>query len=349
MRDLSKKMPVLIGLGAALSLWGFNAAADPVADFYKGKTVSIYISAPPGGGYDAYGRLLSHHIGRHIPGKPIVIALNMPGSGGRKVGNYLYNAAPQNGIALGVHHGTIVYDSLFKSKGVKFDVRKMNWLGSMDGFVSIGFAAASSGVRTIEDAKKKEIIFGATGFGSNTFKYPTLLNQLLGTKFKVIAGYKGTKSIYMAIEQGELHGMLGASWSQLRNRFPHWIKSGKVNLLVQLAAKKSPELPNVPLALDLVTDKEDKALLAFVLKGQQMSRPSTAPPGVPARRVKALRAAFEATLKDPKFIAEAKKGRRDIRPLTGEQIDTLIAELYGSSPDLIKRAQKIMARKKKKK
>lgn len=323
--------------------------AASVGEFYRGKTVSVYISAPPGGGYDAYGRLLARHIGRNIPGKPIAIPRNKPGSGGRIVASYLYKVAPKDGTAISVMHGTTVYDSLFKNKGAHFDARKFNWLGSIDGFISIGFATTRSGVRTIEDAKKKQIILGATGFGSNTYRLPNLMNQLVGTKFKVIVGYKGTKSVYLAIERGELDGMLGASWSQLRNRYMRWIKGGKVSLLVQLGGKKSPELPNVPLALDLVTDKDDKALLAFVMQGHQMSRAVAAPPGVPADRVKALRAAFQATLKDAKFIAEAKKGRRETRSISGEAIDKIVARLFASSPTLIKRARKVMVRPKKKK
>ncbi len=273
----------------------------------------------------------------------------MPGSGGRRVASYLYNVAPKDGTAITVMHGTTVYDSLFKNKGAHFDARKLNWLGSIDGFISIGFANTSSGVKTIQDAMKKEIILGATGYGSNTYRFPNLLNKLIGTKFKVITGYKGTKSVYLAIERGELDGMLGASWSQLRNRYTRWIKAGKVNVLVQLSVKKSPELPNVPMALDLVKNKDDKALLKFMLQGHQMSRASAAPPGLPASRVKALRAAFNATLKDPKFIAQAKKSRRETRSISGEKIDKIVAMLYASSPALIERASKLMIKPKKKK
>ncbi len=349
MHDLTKKTAFVTGAALALSVWSFDANAAAVADFYKDKTVSVYISAPPGGGYDAYGRLLARHLGRNIPGKPTVIPKNMPGSGGRRVASYLYNVAPKDGTAISVMHGTTVYDSLFKNKGAHFDARKLNWLGSIDGFISIGFATTRSGVRTIQDAMKKEIILGATGYGSNTYRFPNLLNKLIGTKFKVIVGYKGTKSVYLAIERGELDGMLGASWSQLRNRYTRWIKGGKVSLLVQLSTKKSPELPNVPLALDLIKNKDDKALLAFLLQGHQMSRASAAPPDIPAARVKALRAAFQATLKDAKFIAQAKKGRRETRSISGEKIDKIVAKLYASPPALVERARKIMVKPKKKK
>lgn len=349
MHDLTKKLTFATGAALALGLWSGGAEAGAVADFYKDKTVSIYISAPPGGGYDAYGRLYARHLGRNLPGHPTVIPKNMPGSGGRRVASYLYNIAPKDGTAISVMHGTTIYDSLFKTKGAHFDARKLNWLGSMDGFISIGFATTRSGVRTIKDAQNKQIILGATGYGSNTYRYPNLLNQLIGTKFKVITGYKGTKSIYLAIERGELDGMLGASWSQLRNRYMRWIKGDKITILVQLSAKKSAELPNVPLALDLVKNKDDKALLAFVLQGQQMSRAVAAPQDIPADRLKALKAAFQATMKDPKFVAQAKKSRREIRHISGEKIDKIIAGLYAASPALIERARKVIVKPKKKK
>jgi tripartite-type tricarboxylate transporter receptor subunit TctC len=313
--------------------------AQAADDMFKGRTIVVYVSTGPGGGYDAYGRMLARNLGRHLPGNPNVIVENMPGAGGRNLANFLYNVAPRDGTAIATLQHTTVYDALFGDPGAKYDARKFNWLGSLASFTSVGIAWHTSGVKTIEDAKKRQIVMGSSGVGATSFQYTNLMNHLLGTKFKILIGYKGAADMYLALERGELQGVAGTDWTTIRNQHNRWITDRDINIFVQFAVKKHPDLPNVPLIGDLVSSDEDKSVLRFVFAGLQFARPFLAPPGLPAPVVAALRSGFTATAEDPELLAEAKRERFDVDPVDGATVQRLIDELYETPKPLVARAQ----------
>jgi tripartite-type tricarboxylate transporter receptor subunit TctC len=281
--------------------------------FYKGRTVQMLIGYGAGGGYDLYGRVLARHMGKHIPGNPTLVPQNMTGAGSLKLTNYLYSAAaPQDGSAFGIVGNGVAFEPVFGGKGVEFDALKFNWIGSLQSFVQIALSWHTSPVKTFEDALTHELVVGATGSGSGTNLYPKLLNALFGTKFKVITGYQGTNEINLSIERGELQGMVG-----------------------QLALKKHPDIPDVPLVTDLAHTPQDKAILELGLSSLLMGRPFVAPPGVPQNRVAVLRAAFDAMIQDKAFLDDAAKAKLEIIPMTGQEIDELLKKVYASPPDVI--------------
>ncbi len=326
----------LAGIAGFLAILPLAQADD---DMFKGRTIIVYVSTGPGGGYDAYGRMLARSFGRYLPGNPRVIVENMPGAGGRNLANFLYNVAPKDGTAIATLQHTTVYDALFGEPGVKYDARKFNWLGSIASFTSVGIAWHTSGVMTIEDAKTKQIVMGSSGAGATSFQYTNLMNQLLGTKFKILIGYKGAADMYLALEKGELQGVAGTDWTTIRNQYSRWIENKDINVFVQFAVKKHPDLPNVPLIGDLVSSAEDKGVLRFVFAGLQFARPFMAPPGLPEPTVAALRSGFDAAAKDPELLAEAAKARFDIDPVDGATVQRLITELYETPTPLAERAK----------
>lgn len=330
----------LVTVGAlAAMLSAMPSQAQPADELFKGRKLSVYVSTGPGGGYDAYARLLSRHIGRHLPGNPTVVVENMPGAGGRSLANFLYNVAPKDGTAIATMQHTTVYDALFGEKGVRYDAQKFNWVGSMASFTSVGIAWHKSGVRTIEDAKKKEIVMGSSGYGATSFQWTNLMNHLLGTKFKILVGYKGAADIYIAVERGEIDGVAGTDWTSIRNGYSRWIENKQINIFVQFAMTPHPDLPKVPLIGDLVSSAEDKTVLRFVFLGLGFARPFVAPPDLPPATVAALRRGFSAANNDPALLAEAKKIRFDVDPVDGETVQRLVDELYKTPRPLIERAQ----------
>jgi tripartite-type tricarboxylate transporter receptor subunit TctC len=266
------------------------ARAESVADFYKGKTVEMYIGYSVGGGYDIYARTLANHMGRNIPGSPTVVTKNMPGAGSLVLANWLYNVGPKDGTAFGIIGRGTGFDPLLGSKKAKFEATKFNWLGSMNDEVSVCVAWDTTGVKTIDDAKKKEVTVGGTGAAADTDQFPKVLNGVLGTKFKVVTGYPGGNEVNLAMERGEVGGRCGWSWSSVVATHMPWIKEKKAHILVQLALTKHPDLPNVPLVMDLAKSKEATQMLKLVFSRQPMGRPFLAPPSVPQDRVTALRA-----------------------------------------------------------
>jgi tripartite-type tricarboxylate transporter receptor subunit TctC len=333
-RGVIALLMTLVGVRVMLPL-AVNAGGD---NTFKGRTVIIYVSTGPGGGYDAYARLVARNLGRHLPGNPNVIVESMPGAGGLNLANYLYNVAPKDGSAIGTMQHTITYEALFGDQAVKFDARKFNWIGSIATFTSVGVAWHTSGVKTIEDAKKKQIAMGASGAGATSFEYTNLMNHLLGTKFKILIGYKGSTAMYLAMERGELQGVAGTDWAVIRNDHSDWIKTKDIDVFVQFALKKSPDLPNVPLIGDLASSAEDKRVLHFVFAGLQFARPFLAPPGVPASVVAQLRSGFDAAAMDPALLAQAKKEQLDIEPADGATVQRLVGELYETPKPIVKRA-----------
>jgi tripartite-type tricarboxylate transporter receptor subunit TctC len=316
-------------------------AAEP-EDFYKGKTISLVIGYSVGGGYDAYGRLLARHLGKHIPGNPSVVAQNMTGAGSLKAANYVYSVAPKDGTVIG---------TFSRSQGIapllgkaEFDSTKFTWIGSVTDEVSTCVTRHDAPVKIWNDVLARETTFGGEGAGSDPNIFALLYRNVFGAKIKIVTGYPGTNEIQLATERGEVDGLCGLSWSTLKGRYPHWLsKDKKVNILIQAGIKKEPELPNVPSASELATTQDQRQTLNLILIGQAMARPFAAPPGIPADRKAALIAGFDRTMADPEFLAEAKRLNFDVNPVPAARLDGLLAEAYATPKDVVARAAKAMS------
>ena len=319
------------------------ARAQSVADFYKGKNIELQIGYSVGGGYDLYARLLARHLGKHIPGNPTVLPQNMPGAGSLRLTNWLYTAAPKDGSVFGAISRGTSFDPILSRPGTQFDAVKFSWIGSANNEVSICASASRSGIKTFDDLKTKELVVGSAGVSSDDDQFPRLLNAVFGTKMKVVGGYPGGNDVILAIERGEVNGRCGWSWSSMKSAQAAWLKENKVNLLAQFALSKHPDLPNVPLIIDLARNDEERQILKLVFARQSLGRPFVGPPGIPADRLAALRHGFEETMKDPDFLAEANKLKLEVNPLTGAQVEELVKQVYTETPPAIaKRAAALL-------
>jgi tripartite-type tricarboxylate transporter receptor subunit TctC len=327
-----------------IGLGNTSAPSGSVADFYRGKTVTITVSASPGGGYDLYARTLSRHLGGHIPGNPTVIVQNMPGGGGMRTANHMYNSAAQDGTEIATISRGLPQEQLTGNPQVQFDATKFHWLGSMNEEVSVCVTRADTGISSIQDLYSRPLKVGGNSPGSDTEDFPKILNATLGTKFEVISGYAGGNEINLALERGELGGRCGWSWSSVVSTRQHWLDENFINVLVQLALEKheDPRLIDVPLVMDLPKAEDDKALLQVVFTRQVMGRPFLAPPGVPEVRVAALRDAFNATMGDEAFLAEARQAQMEITPATGQKIQSLVENMMQAKPEVVQRLKAIL-------
>lgn len=330
----------LIG-ASSLALLATAPALATGPSFYDGKNLNMYIGYSAGGGYDVYARLLARHMARHIPGATEIVPNNMPGAGSLRMTNWLFNAAPKDGTAFGAPGRGVAFEPLL-GDGAQYDATRFNWLGSANNEVSVCVAWHTSGVKTIDDARARELIVGGTGGAADTDQFPKVLNALLGTRMRLVAGYPGGNDINMAMERGEVQGRCGWSWSSVLSTRADWFKEGKISVLVQLSMKKHEDLPNVPLILDLAKTDQERQMLRLVFARQIMGRPFMAPPDVPADRVKILRDAFMATMKDKQFLAEAEKGRLEVDAVSGEEVQNVVREAYATPKDLIKRVAEIV-------
>jgi tripartite-type tricarboxylate transporter receptor subunit TctC len=330
----------LRGLAAIVlvAAWGQPAWAQPPEEFYRGKTVDLYIAYSAGGGYDLYARMVARYLGRHIPGNPQVVPKNMEGAGGLRLANWLYQAAPRDGTVIGATSRNIAFEPLIGNKGAQYDSRQFTWLGSANDEVSTCVSWSASGVATIDDAMKKELVIGAIGTADDTYQYPRLLNNTIGTKFRIVPGYPGNNDISIALERGEVSGRCGWSWSSVKSTRMAWVQEKKVNILVQVSLSKHPDLPNVPLIMDLAKDDEQRQMFRLIFARQVMGRPFQSTPGVPADRLHALQRAFMDTMKDPAFLAEAEKAKFEITPVSGPDIATLVTGILQMPPALAQRA-----------
>jgi tripartite-type tricarboxylate transporter receptor subunit TctC len=332
------------GLIGLLALWSASARADAVEDFYKGRTLTVYIASGPGGGYDAYGRLLAQYIVAHLPGHPQAVPVNMPGAGGRTVANFLYNKAPKDGTAIGILQAPIIMDRLLygnDAQGVLYDPLKFAWIGSLDQFTPIAVVMNTLGVKTLDQAKGKEIKFGSSGGDVSERLYANILNTMLGTDFVAVPGYSGSAEIALAMDRGEIPAFVGWYWAGMKRTKPEWFEKNLITVLVQFGITPNPEI-KAPFVLDLLKSPDDKQVVRTALSQLAMARPFTAPPNVPKDRVDALRAAFDATVKDPAFLADAKQQQLDITPYSGAQIDALMKDIYATQPELVARVRAAM-------
>jgi tripartite-type tricarboxylate transporter receptor subunit TctC len=319
--------------GAAILLAGAgSASADAVSDFYKGKTTSMVVSAGAGAGYDALGRLVARHMPRFMPGNPTMIVQNMPGAAGLTAANWLANVAPKDGTVVSLLQRNALTAKLVGREGVRFDPAKFNWIGNITRETSITVAWSTAPVKTTADLFKTELIVGGTSAGNDTETVPRLLNAIIGTKFKIISGYKTTEDIVLAMERGEVEGMGNWGLSNAMGRRADYVRDGKLRILLQVAEQRVPELPNVPSALEFVKNDQDRAVLQLFLAQKSIARPVSAPPDVPADRVAALRKAFMAMFDDAQFKAEAEKSGLEIEPSSAEEINRIMG-IINTTPE----------------
>jgi tripartite-type tricarboxylate transporter receptor subunit TctC len=328
---------------AALLVLARPAAADDVADFYRGRTLTLLISYSVGGGYDLYARVLAKFLGKYIPGNPVVVPQNMPGAGGLRASNYLYAAAPRDGSVIGTFSRSIPTMPLVTPSAASFDGRKFSWIGSMSGDTSLCLTSSKSSIKTFADMLDKPVVMGGQFASADSDTYARLYKNVFGAKIKLVSGYPGTNEITLAMMRGEVDGICGLSWGTIKVAHPEWLKQKSVNFLVQAALKKDRELPDVPLALDLIKDPQKRQMLFILFAPQAMGRPFAAPPGIPDDRKAALAKAFDAATKDPGLLAEAAKEQMDISPMSGRQIDDVLGQLYAIPPDVVAKAAKAIS------
>ncbi len=318
------------------------AAAETAEQFYKGKQLTMLIASGVGGGYDTYARAFARHLGRHIPGNPVIVPKNVPGAAGLIATSTLYNSTTPDGLTIAALTNGIAMDPLFSANSGRFDALKMNWLGSIGKLENICITWYTSPIKTIAQAQKQPVVVSAAGATSNTGMMPRIANEFLGTKFKVVGGYTEGSGVTLSLENGEVGGVCGISYSTLRAMKPDWFRDHKINIILQIGLKKLSDLPNVPNAIDLVSNPDDRKVLELILVRQEMGRPFAAPPGIPADRLASLRAAFDATVTDPQFLADAKKLELEVDPLTGTEIETLLKTAYTAPKPIVARAAKLV-------
>lgn len=326
----------------ALTAPQVSAQAPPPDEFYKGKTLQMLIGFQAGTGYDTYARTLARHIGKHLPGNPTVVPSNMTGAGGLVAANHIYNVAPKDGTVIGIFNRSTILDPLFGAPEAKFDALKYLWIGSMGPEVSVCISWAKSPFKTWQDLFDQEFIAAATSFSADTGVYPTVFNTVLGTKMKVITGYRGGPEMSLAIEKGEAHGRCGWSWTAVKSTKPEWLTNKSIHVLMQAGLEKSPDLPDVPLVLDIAKTERQRMILTLAFAPQAIAWPFVGPPGLPAERQQMLRQAFDAALRDPELLAEAKKLSLDIDPMSGGEVEKIVAGLYQTPADVVAEVRGIM-------
>jgi tripartite-type tricarboxylate transporter receptor subunit TctC len=324
-----------------------RAHAQSVEQFYAGRQVKFFIGSAGGGGYDFYARIVGRHLTRHVPGKPNFVMFNMPGAGGVVVANHLYNIAAKDGSEIGmVARGAATQPLLDpKDRGPKYEATKFNWIGTPQQEVGLLLVRQPSPIQSLMDLKSKELVVSATSSIAPTSYYPRMINRLLGTKFKVVEGYKSSQDSLLALERGEVDGHAsGSSSGALRERIAPWVKEGKVKVLAQIGLEKDPDYPDVPLIVELATTPAERQVMELIFAQQVMAWPIVAPPGTPPERVKALRDGFDATVRDPEFLADAAQQKLVINPVSGEKISELLQRIYSTPQDLLDRVAALAQR-----
>jgi tripartite-type tricarboxylate transporter receptor subunit TctC len=318
-----------LATGAAIALvavQGAGAEAQSLEKFFKGKKVSMYISSGAGGTNDAYARITARHLGRHIPGQPRILPRNMPGAGGLRAAKFLYRVAPKDGSIMGVVQRSVAVQPILGIKAADYDARKFNWVGSTTSEVSAGIVWHTSPLKTLKDTMKTPLIVGSSGIATDTGAFPRVLNYFIGTKFKIVHGYKSGSDISLALERKEVHGRLGWSWSSIKSRAPDLLRDKKIRVIVQMGLKKAPDL-DAPLALDFAKTPADRRAMEVIFAATTIGWPALLPPGVPANKVKAFRAAYNATMKDPKFLKDTSRRRLPVNPVSGLEIHKILDKI----------------------
>jgi tripartite-type tricarboxylate transporter receptor subunit TctC len=326
---------LLFGAALIVATTGSSATADAQsADaFFKSTQLTMYVGSGAGGGYDVIARVVAHHMSRFIPGNPNFVIKNMDAAAGVTESNYVYNIAPKDGSAISAATNSSLALPLYGSEVAKYDPRKFEWIGSTDKQTAICVTWKGNGIDTLDDAKAKEVTVSATGVSAGPGVYPKILNEMVGTKFKVISGYN-TSTMRLALEKQEVDGICGLAWQTYKNVSSDWVENKKINVLVQMGLEKLPELQDVPLATDLIKDPIEKQVLDLIVLPQEFGRPFVAPPGVPADRMAVYRTAFKRMINDEQFKADTAKGRMSLNPLDDKQIEALLTRAYSAPKEV---------------
>jgi len=332
---------VTLGLLAALGT--AVAPVGAVADGYAGKRITFNVGFGAGGGYDLFARFAAEHLGRHIPGSPTVVVQNVPGAGGMRLANQLYNVHTGSAVHLGMVSQVVATEQVIGGPSIEYDANRFNWIGRIAPNVAVSFTWHTSPVKTIEDAMTTEAIMGGTGPGAASVVAPTMMNATLGTKFKIVRGYGSMGEAMLAMEQGEVNGAL-LGWSALKSSKPEWVSNNRLNILVQHALSRHPELPDVPTTPELAKNEQDRQLLEFIFSSADLGFSVFVPPGVDGAYVKTLRQAFDAMANDPKTLEDARKRNVEFNPMSGEKIQELVKGTSDVPPEVVARARKIYGR-----
>jgi tripartite-type tricarboxylate transporter receptor subunit TctC len=325
---------------SALILTAECARAQTVEEFYRGKTISMVIGYPAGGANDRYARTMARHIGKYIPGQPTVTARNMPGGGSLIAANHVFNISPKDGTVISLLAATVPLEEALGTQGALFKAAQFNWIGRMASSVNITFMNANAPVKTIKDAFTHEAILGSTGRSGTPTVYPSVLNNVLGMKFKIVMGYTGSVAAMLAMERGEIEGH-STSVDGVKAAREDWIRDKKINILVQYGLRRHPDFPDVPLSIELGLTPEEVQILRIVANATEVGKMTLAPPGVPVDRVQALRSAFDAAIKDPDYLAEMQKQRLEVIPLDGQSLQKVVAEAGAISPAMLDKVKAI--------
>lgn len=341
-RDL-RCCPALAALFLAAHFLAAPAHAQSVAEFYGGRQITLVVGFNPGGGFDAFARLITRNMGRHIPGNPSMVIRHQPGAGSVIAANNLYNTSPKDGSEIGLVSDTIAVDALLGTVRTQFSAQKFTWLGSVSRSIYSCVAWHTSPIKSAKDLFEKEIVIGMSG--TSTSSYPIAMRSVLGLKLRLVGGYAGTAGLMLALERGEIEAYCGPIHEGIKAQRPQWLEKGLVRTIIQLGLEKEAELGDAPWVMDLAKSPEDRQLLALVVSSTVMGRPLLAPPGIPEDRKHALRAALAATVKDPLFLADAEKSRIEISPVSGADIEKFVAQAYATPQPIVERAKAILAAK----
>ena len=332
---------VLAIVAAGLVATSPAQSQESVEQFFRGKTINIYVGSSAGGGYDTYARLLARHFGKHIPGQPTIVVQNMPGAGSNKAASYIFSVAPKDGTAIGAIFPGAILQPLLGDTTVQHDPSKFIYLGSANGDVYHCFWRTDAAAKTFRDALDKDVILGASNEGGTTRDLPAMMINLAGAKFRIVTGYAGSKEIGLAIERKEVHGACGIGWTGFTTLYPHWFEKKLVAMTLQLSVKGHAELTKmgVPLAAEFARSNEDRQAMELVFSQGMFGRPFVLPPGVPAERVAALRKAFMAAMTDPALLSDAKKAKLDLEAFSGDDLQAMVASLFAMPESIVERAK----------
>ena len=319
------------------------APAAAQADYYKGKTIDLVISTGVGGGLDANARVVARHLADHIAGNPTIVPRNMPGAGHIRAANFVFSQAPRDGTVIATFIPVFVMAQVLdRSKGIQFDPANFNWLASTSSSNSTVYTWHKSSVKSVADAAKRDVLMGGTGAGSYTIIYPTIMNSVVGTRFKLVTGYQSTAEIGLAMERGEVEGRAGNNFNSLKAENAEWLASGKITLIAQVGLERDPEYPDLPLLTDLAKTDQDRQVLKLFSTDVVIGRPFVTSPGVPAERVALLRKAFDEMMTDPAYLEDSKKAALDVTPVAGAKIQAVVADLVHTPADIVAKAKLAM-------
>jgi tripartite-type tricarboxylate transporter receptor subunit TctC len=336
---MHRSMGAAVSIGIVAGLLSYAASADEVADFYKGKSVTLVVGHEVGTGFDIYARTLQRHLSQHIPGNPTIIVQNMVGASGLTAANWLYNVAPKDGTVMATFVHTIPFEPLMGNSAARFEAAKFTWIGNMEESVAVCGVTKAAGIAKFDDMRTKEVIIGATGATGPLVKSALAVRNLLGVKMKVVAGYQGSASVKVAMQRHEVHGICGLPMSTIKSFWRDDYVAGNFQPIIQLSGRKQADLKNIPHVDDYAKSEDDRQVYGLIFGTQSLGRIYLSPPGMPVDRRTALRNALLETMKDPQFVADAVKTQIDISPMTGEEVETFIARLSSASPKVMERTK----------